>query len=56
MQLKDGDDIEIITVNAKTLAVDKKPDTEELWARVCKMRGLMPADFKFNREELYERN
>lgn len=30
MQLKDGDDIEIITVNAKTLAVDKKPDTEEL--------------------------
>lgn len=55
MQLKDGDDIEIIAANAKMLAVNKKPDTEELWARVRKMRGMMPADFKFNREELHER-
>lgn len=56
MQLKDGDDIEIIAANAKTLAVDKKPDFEELLARVRRYRGRMPKDFKFNREELYERD
>lgn len=56
MQLKDGDEIEIVAANAKTLAVDRKPDFEELLAQVRRYRGRMPKDFKFNREELYERD
>lgn len=56
MQIKDGDDIEIIAANAKMLTVNKKPDFEELLARVRRYRGRMPKDFKFNREELYERD
>lgn len=56
MQIKDGDDIEIIAANAKMLAVNKKPEFEELLARVRRYRGRMPKDFKFNREELYERD
>ena len=55
LQLRDGDEIEIRVDDPRTLSVAKKPDIEEMLARVRKLRGAMPRDFKFNREELYER-
>ena len=56
LQLQDGDDVEIRVDDPRTLTLVKKPDIEEMFARVRKLRGAMPKDFKFNREELYERD
>lgn len=56
LQLQDGDEVEIRVDDARTLTVAKKPDLEEMFARVRKLRGKMPKDYKFNREELYERD
>ena len=56
LQLQDGDEIEVRVDDPRTLTVVKKPDIEEMLARVRKLRGTMPRDFKFNREELYERD
>jgi antitoxin MazE len=56
LQLQDGDDIEIHVEAPRVLTIVKKPDIEEMFARVRKLRGAMPKDFKFNREELYERD
>ena len=56
LQLQDGDEIEIRAEGQRILTVCKKPDIEEMFARVRKLRGAMPKDFKFNREELYERD
>ncbi|KAF1045795.1 AbrB/MazE/SpoVT family DNA-binding domain-containing protein [Xylophilus sp.] len=56
LQLKDGDDIALHVAGTRSLSVEKKPDVEELWARVRAMRGLMPADFKFDRAEANARD
>jgi len=51
LQLEDGDEIEIRVDDPRTLTVAKKPDIEEMFARLRKLRGAMPKDFKFDREE-----
>lgn len=56
LQLQDGDEVEIHVDAPKVLTVVKKPDIEEMFARVRKLRGAMPKDFKFDREGLYERD
>lgn len=56
LQLKDGDELEIRVEGQRELTVRKKPEIEEMFARVRRLRGAMPKDFKFNREELYERD
>jgi antitoxin MazE len=56
LELQDGDEIEIRVDDPRTLTVVKKPEIEEMFARVRKLRGKMPKDYKFNREELYERD
>ena len=56
LQLKDGDELEIRVESQRELTVRKKPEIEEMFARVRRLRGAMPKDFKFNREELYERD
>ena len=55
LQLEDGDDVEIRVDAPRTLTVVKKPDIEEMFACVRKLRGAMPKDFKFDREEANER-
>lgn len=55
LQLKEGDDIAVHAITDRSVGVEKKPDASELVERLRKYRGLMPADFKFDREELYER-
>jgi len=55
LELKEGDDVEIRAAGRGELNVAKKPDREELIARLRKYRGLLPADFKFDREEANER-
>ena len=55
LHLKEGDDIEIHVVGARTFAVKKAPAARELLASLRKFRGKLPADFKFDRIEANER-
>ena len=51
LALKEGDDIEIVIAEERVFEVRRKPDREELLARLRKFRGTLPEDFKFNRDE-----
>jgi antitoxin MazE len=53
--LKDGDEIEVQVTGARALEVAKKPAPGELLARLRKLRGRLPAGFKFDRLEANER-
>ena len=53
--LKEGDDVQLRLEGSRDLTVSRKPDLEELFERIRKYRGLMPADFRFDREEANER-
>lgn len=55
LDLKEGDDIEIHVVEARTLEIKKTPGALELLACLRKYRGRLPADFKFDRLEAHER-
>lgn len=55
LELREGDDIEIIMDDLRTFAVRKKPGADELLARLRNFRGKLPADFKFSRDEANER-
>ncbi len=53
--LKEGDDIEIRVAGTRTLDVEQKLDREELLNRLRRFRGMLPADFKFDRGEANSR-
>jgi antitoxin MazE len=55
LDLKEGDDIEIVVAGVRTFAVRKAPGSREILARLRKYRGRLPADFKFDRLEANER-
>ncbi|CAB3735011.1 hypothetical protein R8871_06112 [Paraburkholderia graminis C4D1M] len=55
LELREGDDIEIIIDAQRTFAVRKKPGADELLQRLRRFRGKLPADFKFSRDEANER-
>lgn len=52
--LKDGDEVQI-TANADGIALKRTPDRLELLAEMRKYRGSRPADFIFDRDEIYQR-
>ncbi|CAM3861348.1 transcriptional regulator/antitoxin MazE [Kerstersia gyiorum] len=56
LELREGDDIEIVVDDARTFAVRKKPGAEALLARLRAFRGKLPADFKFSRDEANARD
>lgn len=56
LELREGDDIEIIVDDARTFAVRKKPGTDALLERLRAFRGKLPADFKFCRDEANARD
>lgn len=56
LKLKPGDRLEMRVAGERELEVEKVPDREELLARLRKYRGMIPADFKFDRSEVYERD
>jgi antitoxin MazE len=51
LQLKDGDDIEIHVLDARTMAVARKPSRDDLVKRLRTFRGRLPSDFKFDRDD-----
>lgn len=55
LDLKEGDDIEILVAGERRFEVRKSPGRRELLARLRKYRGRLPADFKFDRLEANER-
>ena len=51
LQLQEGDDIEVHVAGKRSFEVLKKPGTDELLARLRRFRGVMPPDFKFDRDD-----
>ncbi len=56
--LKAGDNIEIYAAGSDAFALakaERAENAEALFERVKSMRGVLPADFKFDRMEAHER-
>jgi antitoxin MazE len=51
LELKEGDEIEIIVADNGRFKVSRKASREELLKRLRAFRGRLPDDFKFNRDE-----
>ncbi|EOW2137175.1 AbrB/MazE/SpoVT family DNA-binding domain-containing protein [Stenotrophomonas sp. GD03908] len=51
LELREGDDIEVVVDSPRTFAISKKSGADELLARLRRFRGKLPADFKFCRDE-----
>ncbi|MES2936969.1 MAG: AbrB/MazE/SpoVT family DNA-binding domain-containing protein [Pseudomonadota bacterium] len=49
LELNEGDDVEVVVAGERTFAVRKKPGAAALLARLRRLRGKLPADFKFDR-------
>lgn len=49
--LKVGDEIEITAADAEHFQIHRRPDPEEILARLRDFRGLMPKGYRFDRDE-----
>jgi antitoxin MazE len=54
LQLKEGDEIQINVVGARSIEVELDPTLDELMDRLRKYRGIIPATFKFDRLDANE--
>jgi antitoxin MazE len=56
LDLKEGDQVEVSVAGTRDLQLRRSDDARrEALARLRKLRGLIPADFKFDRLEANER-
>ena len=53
--LKEGDEVEIMKGKGPTLEIQRVLDRLEILKELRKYRGLIPVDFKFDRDEANER-
>lgn len=51
LELREGDDVEVRILDVREFAVARKPTPEELLQRLRSLRGRLPADWKFDRDE-----
>lgn len=51
--LKEGDEIEIRKADDGAMEISRRNDRLEALARLRVLRGLIPADYKFNRDDCY---
>ncbi|MNR53051.1 SpoVT / AbrB like domain protein [compost metagenome] len=51
LNLKEGDDVEFDVKDDRRFEVRKTIDEEETLARLRKFRGMLPAEFIFNRDD-----
>jgi len=56
LELREGEDIELHVVGARSFEVERRPDTAELLSRLRQLRGTLPADFHFDRFEANSRD
>jgi antitoxin MazE len=55
--LKENDEVRFVhSADKRTLIIEREMTREEALAELRKMRGWLPADYKFNRDEIYERD
>jgi antitoxin MazE len=55
LDLKPGDDIEVHVEGVRDFALARRPDREALMERLRAFRGRLPADFRFDRDEMNAR-
>jgi antitoxin MazE len=55
LKLREGDDIQVEITGARSFEIEAKPSSAQLLARLRKLRGRLPEDFKFDRLEANER-
>lgn len=55
LALKEGDKIELHLAGERKVAVARAPGRAELLGRLRKLRGRLPAGFRFDRLEAHER-
>ena len=55
LNLSEGDDIEVVVADERLFAVKRKQTSRQLLESLHRLRGKMPADFKFDRESANER-
>jgi antitoxin MazE len=55
LNLKEGGEIELHLLGERGLAVARKVTPEQLLERLRALRGRLPADFHFDRQEAHER-
>jgi antitoxin MazE len=51
LELEEGDEIEIYTIEKRRFAVSRKPTRKQLLRRLRSFRGRLPVDFKFDWDE-----
>ena len=56
LELREGDDIEVIIAGERVFQVRKKPGNEAILERLRQFRGKLPADFKFDRDDANARS
>ena len=56
LELKAGDDIEIVVAGTRSFGIRKSPGVRRILARLRKYRGRLPADFTFDRLDANERS
>ncbi len=56
LDLREGDDIEIDVVGARSFEVKRKASPLECLESLRKYRGRLPADFRFDRLDAHERD
>lgn len=52
LDLKEGDQLDLQLVDDGTVEISRKPKVSEALLRLRALRGALPADFRFDREEL----
>jgi antitoxin MazE len=51
LELRPGDDIEVVVADERVFQVRKKPGRNEVLAKLRKFRGKLPVDFVFDRDD-----
>ncbi|MCU7919121.1 MAG: AbrB/MazE/SpoVT family DNA-binding domain-containing protein [Candidatus Thiodiazotropha sp. (ex Epidulcina cf. delphinae)] len=51
LELREGDDIEVIIADERLFQVRRKPGKEALLEKLRRFRGKLPADFTFDRND-----
>ncbi|MGH8478456.1 MAG: AbrB/MazE/SpoVT family DNA-binding domain-containing protein [Gammaproteobacteria bacterium] len=54
LKLKEGEEIEVHVLGARSVEIGRKPGARGLLARLRKYRGRLPAGFRFDRIEANE--
>jgi antitoxin MazE len=56
LELREGDDIEVMVADERVFQVRKKPGKDAILARLRQFRGKLPAEFKFDRDDANARS